>query len=321
MIHPRILVTEGLEPAPHAWLSDHAHVVLCPHDDPSALAGHLSVADGLVVRTYTQVDEPLLQLAPNLRVVGRGGVGLENINLEACRRRGVQVVYTPNANTQAVVEYVFALLLDALRPRPRKSIDKDTTAQEFHQFRAQLVGTELGQLTLGILGFGRIGRGVGKVAAAFGMKLLVHDLLPEPSLRSLAPFPFEFVDSARLFGESDILTLHVDGRPENRRLINDGVLDQLKPSCLLVNAARGMIVDSNALAAWARSVAGSGGGAILDVHEPEPPPVNYPLYDLPNVRLLPHLGARTRQGLENMGWVVRDVVAVLQGRQAAYPAP
>src|SRR5690606_20110365 len=139
-------------------------------------------AAGLVVRTYTQVNAALLAKAPNLKVVGRAGVGLDNVDLAACKRRNVQVVYTPDANTQAVVEYVLALLLDVVRPRV--DLPPGASAEQFHTLRGPASqGRQLDTMTLGILGFGRIGKRLGKAAAALGMKVLANDLLPEAQLR------------------------------------------------------------------------------------------------------------------------------------------
>lgn len=314
---PTVLITETLDPGPARWLEQHARVVWCAHDHAD-LPRHLAQADALVVRTYTLVNDALLDKAPRVRVVGRAGVGLDNIDLEACRRRGVRVVSTPDANTQAVVEYVLGLMLDDLRPRCTLAGPVD--AATFHRLRKEQVGRQLDELTLGVLGLGRIGKRLGRVAHALGMKVLANDLLPEAELRAAVGYPFEYVDKPTLYARSDILTIHVDGRPENRRLIDAAALARLKPGCLLINAARGMLIDNAALAAWARSAAGRGGRAILDVHEPEPMPSDYPLYNLPNVRLLPHLASRTGRALENMSWVVRDVVAVLEGKDPQYPA-
>ena len=318
---PNVLITETLDAVPAKWLAERAEVVWCAHDKPE-FAKHLAKADGLVVRTYTQVNAALLAGGPRLRVVGRAGVGLDNIDLEACRQRGVMVVSTPDANTQAVVEYVLGLMLDALRPRytlPGAGAGA-VTEQEFHRLRQEQVGVQLDELTLGILGVGRIGKKLGRVAHAIGMKVLANDLLPEEELRRAVEYPFEYVGKPELYGRSDILTLHVDGRPENRRLIDGAALAQLKPGCLLINAARGMLVDNQALAAWARAEAARGGRAILDVQEPEPMPRDYPLFGLPNVRLLPHLASRTHRAMENMSWVVRDVMAVLEGGTPRFPA-
>lgn len=311
MDKPVVVISETLDEEPARWLGERVEVVWCAHSNQEEFERHLRQAQGLIVRTYTQVNEALLEAAPHLKVVGRAGVGLDNIDLEACRRRGVRVVYTPDANSQAVVEYVLGLMLDALRPRT--SLTSPVGPERFHELRRTQVGRQLDQLTLGILGFGRIGKRVGQVAFALGMDLKVCDLLPEVELRKAVAFPFQFVNHEELYARSDILTIHVDGRPENRRLINAEALARLKPDCLLINAARGMLVDTSALAAWAR--AHPEARIVLDVHDPEPPPADYPLWDLPNVRLLPHLASRTDQAMQNMSWVVRDVWAVLDGRE------
>jgi len=315
---PTVIVTEALESVCAQWLTDHATVVLPKGDDPDHWHKHLEHAKGLVVRTYTQVDRQLLKRAPMLSVVGRAGVGLENIDLQACQERGVQVVYTPDANTQAVVEYVLGLILDALRPR--YSLERAVLSETFHELRRQHVGRQLGNLTLGILGFGRIGRRLGAVAHALGVNLLVNDLLPEAQLRKAVDYPYNFVDKSHLFSQCDILSIHVDGREANHHLIAQSALDQVKPSCLLINTSRGMVVDSYALARWASRVAPQGGQAVLDVHDPEPPGGDCPLYGLTNVRLLPHLASRTRDAMLLMSWVVRDVAAVLEGRSPVYSA-
>lgn len=312
---PRVLITETLaEPAAN-WLAQQADTAWCPYDDPG-LDAQLIEAEGLVVRTYTIVDQAFLDRAPKLKVIGRAGVGLDNIDLVACKQRGVRVVYTPDANTQAVVEYILALMLDHYRPRT--DMHGHVDAETFHNLRKTEVGTQLDQLTLGIVGFGRIGTRLGKAAHAIGMKLLVCDLLPDVELRKAVDYPFDYVDHKTLYADSDIVSLHVDGRAANRYMINPDTLSHLRDDCLFINAARGMLADSTALADWAKAHADA--QIILDVHDPEPPPSSYPVYDLPNVRLLPHIASRTHQALDNMSWVVRDVVKVLEGDEPNYPA-
>lgn len=308
---PTVVITETLDSVCADWLAQHAHVVRAPHNQPQDLAHHLPTAQGLIVRTYTQVDRHLLDQAPQLRVVGRAGVGLDNIDLNMCKRRGIQVVHTPHANTQAVVEYVLALIFDRLRPRP--TLDRPVSHEIFHAMRRDHVGIQAAGLNLGILGFGRIGKRLGQAAHAIGIKVLVNDLLPNAQLRQAVDYPYEFVEKSRLYQQSDILSIHVDGRPENRHLIDAAALNQLKPNGLFINTSRGMVVDATALAQWAKTSAPTGGFAVIDVHDPEPPPHDYPLYGLPNVRLLPHLASRTHTALQNMSWVVRDVVKILQG--------
>jgi phosphoglycerate dehydrogenase-like enzyme len=315
---PFVINTAPLSSACAEWLEERVEVQHCDYRDEATLRGLFGRADGLVIATYLNVNDGLLDCAPRLKVVGRAGVGLEHVDLEACRRHDVRVVYTPQANCQAVVEYVFALMLDALRPRPL--IEGPIDAERFFEWRRTEVGRQLDQLTLGVIGFGQIGRRVGAVARAIGMRLIVNDLLPEDQLRGEVDFPFEVVDKATLYANSDVLSIHVDGRAENRNLIGDVELAQLRPDCLVINAARGMVLDAGALARWAAATVETGGQAVLDVLEPEPPAADCPLFGLPNVRLHPHLAARTDTALEDMGWVVRDVWAVLQGEQPRFSA-
>jgi len=313
-----VVVTETLDPRPADWLAQRVNLIWASHEKGQELAPHLATADALLVRTYTQVNDALLDQAPNVKVVGRAGVGLDNIDLVACRRRGIPVVYTPDANTQAVVEYVFGLILDVYRPRYR--ITSPVDAPTFHKLRKEQVGRQLDELTLGILGFGRIGKRIGKVASAIGMKILVNDILPEADLRAKVDYDFDYVDKPTLYRSSDIVTIHVDGRPENKKMIDARSLSCMKADALFINAARGMLVNNDDLAAWAHAAKATGGKAILDVHDPEPLPPDYPLYGLDNVYLLPHLASRTGPALENMSWVVKDVLAVLEGRQPEFPA-
>lgn len=311
---PLAIATESLDDAPAAWLAERCRLERAGSES-RRFAEIAAETDALVVRTYTRVDEPLLDRLPRLRVVGRAGVGLDTIDLEACRRRGIAVVHTPEANTQAVVEYVTALLCDALRPR--LVLPGPVSDDRWHELRREVVAErQMDTLSLGILGFGRIGRRVAEVAAAIGFRVRFNDLRPiaDDDRRGAEP-----VEPEALFAESDVISLHIDGRPSNRRFVDRHLVSLLKPDATLLNTCRGMVLDSEALADHLRRHPGS--QALLDVHEPEPPLANNPLWGLPNAHLLPHLASRTRQATENMSWVVRDVVAVLEGRVPRWPAP
>jgi phosphoglycerate dehydrogenase-like enzyme len=313
---PTVVVAEGSDPKPLAWLRDHATVVEVPYDDP-AFAGHLAAADGLLVRTYLQVNDALLANAPRLRVVGRGGVGLENIDVRACRARGIEVVYTPDANTLAVGDFVFGYMLQLLRPW-NAFRDAAYPPAEFKRIRASVRGVQLNELTLGILGMGRVGRRTGQIAAnGFGMRVLYNDLLDVPA--ASLPFPATAVDKPTLYREADVLSIHVTMRPGNENLVGREQLATMKPTAIVINTSRGEVLDAAALreAISAKRIA----GAAIDVYHPEPPPADFPLLGLDNVLLTPHLAARTGTALENMSWVVRDVVEVLSGRAPRYPAP
>jgi D-3-phosphoglycerate dehydrogenase len=315
---PKVILTEHLDEEAAQWLGERTNLLRISHEDEARLHAELADAEGLVVRTYTLVNPKLLKAAPKLKVVGRAGVGLDNIDLPACQKRGVVVVSTPDANTQAVVEYVPALVLDAIRPR--KYMDGYVAPPTFHKMRAECVGRQLNEMTFGILGMGRIGRRMAEVMRAIGMRVLYNDVLSRDELKLPPEDRSEFVDVKTLFRESDVLTVHVDGRPENRGFVNAELLKHLKPSCLLVNTSRGFVIEPVALAEWAKRNEKHGGRAVLDVHEPEPPPDDYPLFGLANVKLLPHLASRTHRAMANMSWVVRDVVKVLRGEEPQFPA-
>jgi phosphoglycerate dehydrogenase-like enzyme len=311
---PTVLVTEGSDAKPLQWLREHANVIEVSATDPQ-FDQHLAQASGMVVRTYTKVNAAMIDRAPNLKVVGRGGVGLENIDVPECRRRNIQVVYTPDANTLAVGDFVFGYLLQLLRPW-NFFHEKVYEAKEFKRIRDTVRGRQLNELTIGILGMGRVGRRVGHIAAGFGMRIIYNDLI---NVQSQLDFPATTVDKSTLYRESDILSLHVDMRPGNENLVGPAELSQLKPTSVLINTSRGEVLDAAALAQAIQ--ANRLAGAALDVFWPEPPHPDFPLLNLPNVLLTPHLAARTHTALENMSWVVRDVMEVLNGRPPKYPAP
>lgn len=313
---PFTLVAEPLDPACVAWLSERAEVAcLEPGADTRALDEGLSRADALIVRTYTIVDEALLRRAPRLRVVARAGVGLDNIDVPACRARGVEVVYTPDANSRAVVELVAAFMLDALRPRV--FLGRALPRDEWASLRKELIAPrQCAGLTLGIYGMGRVGRGVARVGAALDMRVVYHDIVDvAPDDRRGA----EPVSRAALLAEADVLTVHVDDRPGNRSLIDARAFAAMKPDVVFVNTSRGFVVDAAALAAFLRQRPGA--QAIIDVHEPEPIVPDNPLLGLPNAHLSPHIGAATAIAHRNMSWVVRDVWRALCGEQPHHPAP
>ncbi len=299
-----IVVTEGLEAVPFAWLKQHATVREISYKDRPALNAALADAEGLIVRTYTQVNADLLAGAAKLRVVGRAGVGLENIDQDACAGRGIQVISTPQANTHAVVEYVFNLIFTLARPVV--NLKTPISADEFHRFRKTSRGLELHGKTLGILGMGRIGRAVARVAHAFGMNIIYNDVV---NVAAHVDVPAQSVEKPELYRRCDILTVHVSHRPGNAGMINRDVFDLMGKQAIIVNTARGEVIDAHALEEALRS--GKIGGAALDVHEPEPPGADYPLWGAPNLIFAPHLAARTQGAMDAMSWVARDVVEYL----------
>lgn len=311
---PLVIVTEPAAAVPMAWLRERCRVFEASSDS-AEFADALPDADGLMVRTYTKVNDALLARAPKLKVVGRGGVGIENIDVKACRARGVEVVYTPDANTLAVGDYVFSLILQLLRPYAFFK-EQAYDAKTFKQVRNGWMGRQLNEMTIGILGMGRVGKRVGRIASAgFGMRVLYHDLLGAMDL----PFDATCVDKATLLRESDVLSLHVDMKPGNENLIGAAELATMKTDAILLNTCRGEVLDAYALADALR--AGRLFGAAIDVYAPEPPPADFPLLGLDRVLLAPHMAARTAAAIENMSWVVRDIVGVIEGGPPTYPAP
>src|SRR5678815_2978969 len=221
---PIVLVTEGSDKAPLDWLRTQAEVLEAGLSDP-ALDQALARAEGMVVRTYTKVNDALLAKAPKLKVVGRGGVGLENIDVAACRKRGVQVVYTPDANTLAVGDFVFGMILQLIRPYAAFRA-QTPEPKEFKRLRDTLRGRQLNELTFGILGMGRVGRRVGHIAAnGFGMRVIYNDII---DVRQHVKFPATSVDKPTLYRESDILSLHVTMIPGNENLIGARELAMMK---------------------------------------------------------------------------------------------
>lgn len=317
MARPLAIITEHLDKDAAAWLGEasRCEIVRCDSAD-AAFGDLLARAEALVIRTYTVVNEALLKRAPKLKVVGRAGVGLDNVDVAACKARGVTVVSTPDANTRAVVEYVFALLLDATRPRV--FLEQSLEPSEWKSLRNELLAKkQLCELTLGIYGFGRIGTQVARAAAGLGMRAVYHDLLEIPESKRFGAAP---VSRDELLRSADLLTVHVDGRKSNRNLIDGAAMRLMKPGVIFVNTSRGFVVHAAALAEFMRAHVESGAQALLDVHEPEPFTDAYPLMGISNVHLSAHIASSTALAHSNMSWVVRDVWRVLSGEQPEFAA-
>ncbi len=307
---PLILQTEHLDSAPAAWLAQRAELIACKTTD-ARFTELLPKAQALVIRTYTRIDEALLARAASLRCIGRAGVGLDNIDVEACARRNIDVVHTPDANTQAVAEYTLCLLCDALRPRMQ--LTQALSPEAWSKARAaHIAPRQLNELTIGVLGFGRIGSRLARFTLPLGATVLYHDLREIDVAKRGGASP---VSLDELLSRSDALTIHIDPRGSNRHFINTARLKRCKPDLTLLNTSRGMVIEHAALAEFLKANAAS--HAFLDVHDPEPIQPDNPLLSLPNAHLYPHLAAATATAQLNMSWVVREVWQVLQTDAAA----
>lgn len=306
---PTVLVSEPMNERSLEYVRQHAELIVCEAADA---VRHVGKADGLIVRTYTQVNEDFLSKAGRLKVVGRAGVALENIDVPACKARGIEVVHTPGANTLAVVDYIIGAIVQM--NRRYWPIVRPLSEKEFHAERKQMFGRFLSGLTLGIVGAGRIGSRVGRAAVGLGMNVIYNDIKNIP-----LDYPAKAVEKSDLYAQSDIITIHVPLTGLTRKFINAGSIGQFKKGVQFINAARGQCVDYAALAAAIKN--GRVSAAFIDCHDPEPPPADYPMYGLgENVVLTPHVAARVPQAMDNMCDVVYDVIAVLEDRAPQFPA-
>jgi D-3-phosphoglycerate dehydrogenase / 2-oxoglutarate reductase len=256
------------------------------------LHAQIADADALVVRSATKVTPDLLDKAPRLRVVGRAGVGVDNIDLDECTRRGVLVMSTPGGNAVSVAEHTFALMLALARQVPRL----DKAIHEGRWEKSSAAGTEVRGKTLGLIGLGRIGSEVAVRAEAFDMRVLGYD--PYISEALAREIQVELVPLEKLLAESDFISLHTALSPATQNLINAATIAQMKPGARIINAARGELIEEAALADALKS--GKLGGAALDVFAEEPPK-NSPLVGLPNVIGTPHVAGSTTEAQEEVG--------------------
>jgi D-3-phosphoglycerate dehydrogenase len=225
--------------------------------------------------------------------------------MDACAARGIQVVHTPDANTQAVVEYVMSIMTHMFRPL--HGVHASSTPVQWAERRVDAMASrQLSELQLGVLGMGRIGRRVAQVAGALGMRVHFCDLLDIEEVHRHGAVP---VDQDRLLRASDVVSVHVDGRASNRHLLQASTLAMLKPDALLINTSRGFVIEHDDLAVLLADRPDM--RAVLDVHDPEPIGPDNPLLNMTNATLLPHAASRTAAAQVAMSAVVRDVARVL----------
>ena len=308
---PLVIQTENIPQECSDWLAGRVDLHICPSDSLQ-FSELLPQAHGLVIRTYTTVDLSLIQKAHNLKVVGRAGVGVDNIDIQGCNQNNIRVVHTPEANSEAVVEFVLSTMLSKLR-----SVRKITTAIDINAWKLHREESnsprQFNETTLGIIGFGRVGSRLGKVATGLGFRVLYFDIKEIEE-----DFGCQCVDMKTLLEESNVVSIHVDGRAENTNFVDASVLSKMNTDTIFINTSRGFVVNPNDLAMYL--IKNPQGFAILDVHVNEPFTPNYPLIGIDNANLYPHIAAKTATAMKNMGWVVKDIDAVLKGKKPKYEA-
>jgi glyoxylate reductase len=314
----RVFITRALALDPREILGSAHEAIVFSEDRPPTrdeITMHARSAGAIVSLVTDRIDAALLDRLPDLRIVAQMAVGFDNVDVEACRARNVLVTHTPDTLTESTAELAFGLLM--------------AVARRFHEGEAlvrsgafrgwsptMLLGVELDGKTLGVVGYGRIGRAVARRAAAFGMRVIAAEREDQPfspdGIATHAPI-------SRLLEESDFVTLHCPGSPATRHLIGEAQLARMKPGAILINTSRGTVVDEAALVrALERGVIG---GAGLDVYEDEPR-VHPGLVARANVVLLPHLGSATLEARSRMACMaLTDAGRVLDGKPPLHLVP
>jgi len=295
----RILVADdvsenGLQPLRDAGLAFEKRIKLSPEELIKAIAD----CEGLIVRSETKVTSDLLDAAKNLRVIGRAGVGVDNIDVPAATARGIVVMNAPDGNTITTAEHTIALLVALARRVPQANISLKSGKWE----RKNFIGTELQGKTLGVIGLGRIGRVVAKRALALGMKVVAFDPFVVPD--SMRELEIDLRSMDEVLASADFLTVHTPLTPETRGIVGPDAFGKMKDGVRIINCARGGLIDEAAL--YQAIKAGKVAGAALDVFESEPPPVDHPLLQLDEVIVTPHLGASTREAQEGVALTVAE---------------
>ena len=299
---PNILILEELSPAGVDILSAETDFTVQElyDEDPEKIRIALEEADVLIVRSKTKITAQFLEQAPKLKLIGRPGTGVDNIDVSAATRRGIVVMNTPAGNSISAAEHTMGMILALMRRIPQA----DSSMKEGQWERSRFMGTELHEKVLGVIGYGKIGTEVVKRAKSFKMRVIVYD--PYVSEGMAGDHNIELATFDDVLAEADIITLHAPLTPTTRRLINRESLAKMKDAAYLINCARGELVDEEALLEALKS--GKLAGAALDVFANEPAS-NTELVRLPNVIATPHIGASTTEAQEKVGF---DIAAQIR---------
>jgi D-3-phosphoglycerate dehydrogenase / 2-oxoglutarate reductase len=292
----KIIIADKISERGIALLKETGWIIVLPA--ATALAAEIADADGLVVRSATKVNRELLEKAPKLRVIGRAGVGVDNVDMEAATNRGVLVMNTPGGNAVSVAEHTFALMLALAR-----SVPSSNTAIQAGRWEKSSSGVELRGKTLGLIGLGRVGIEVAKRARVFGMDVIAYD--PYVTQAAAREVEVELLPLEDVLKRADVISLHTALSPATEKMINAAAIAQMKKGARLVNCARGELIDEVALAEALKS--GYLAGAAVDTFAKEPPR-DSPLIGLPNVIATPHIAGSTAEAQEQVGTLIAQQV-------------
>lgn len=309
---PDILISENIQGAAVDALRERFEVLSLPElwKSPALLEDKTGSCRALIVRNQTQVTSALMAAAPELLVIGRAGVGLDNVDVEAAKEAGIVIASTPDQNAISVAELAMGMMLSLARFIP--AADTDTKKGNWN--RHQFIGTEVYGKTLGIVGAGKIGYLTARRAMAFGMKVLACDPFLSPDNILLSELQAELVSLDELLSRADVVSCHLPASTQTVGIFNAARFGKMKPGACFINTSRGKVVAEADLLAALKD--GTLAGAALDVRATEPPQTGE-LETLPNVILMPHVGAWTHEAQERVTVAVcEDVARVLDGKPA-----
>lgn len=309
----KVLLYEDIHEDGKSILREKAEIFLAESFEEAYLIERAKETDGIVIRSNGRVTRKVMESAPRLKVIGRHGVGVENIDVQTATERGIWVVNTPDANDLSVAEHFFglALMLSKMLMKGEKALKKGQW-----EARYQYIGRELHGKTLGIIGFGRIGKAIGRMGyRGFDMKILYYDVVRYEVVES--EINAVKVSLEELLSQSDYVSINLPLLPETKGFLKERELGLMKPSSYVINLARGPVWDEKALYSILKK--GKISGAASDVYEVEPASKDHPLLQLKNFIGTPHMAAHTEEALSRMSRVAVDVVRVLEGKEPVYP--
>ena len=309
----KVLLYESMHQEGTALLEEKCDVIYARSYDEKDLIDQVSDVNAVIIRANGAVTEKIIKAAPKLKVIGRHGVGLDAIDLAAAKKRGVRVVYTPQANKESVAEHFVALaLMLAKKIRLADMALRDCNWQA----RYELIGTELRGKTLGVLGFGRIGQQTARICRfGFDMRVLYYD--PIAFSETEKELNARRVDEKALFKEADFISINMPLLPQTRHFVNADRIKLMKPGAVLINMARGPVWNETDVVAALQENQIAGAGS--DVYEVEPITPDNPLLKLDNFVGTPHMSAHTEEAMIRMSMVAKDVLCVLDGKEPEYP--